>query len=102
MPSVTSCPGKIGFSSSYPQAGQTNPSQQKYGTVNPHAGHDAVAMSPPPSPRIASTSSRFSRLYPFAAPMVRLDDHVSSGLFIPPSDDILVSSGSILAYQKAS
>jgi hypothetical protein len=36
-------------SSSYPHAGQTNPSQQKYGTVNLHAGHCVVAMSPPPA-----------------------------------------------------
>src|SRR4029453_10560088 len=57
MPSSTSCPGKIGCSSSYPQAGQTNPSQQKYGTVKPHAGHAVVAMSHPPSPGIDSTSS---------------------------------------------
>jgi hypothetical protein len=57
MSSSASCAGKTGCSSSYPQAGQTNPSQQKYGTVKPHAGHAVVAMSHPPSPGIDSTSS---------------------------------------------
>jgi hypothetical protein len=105
MSSSASCAGKTGCSSSYPQAGQTNPSQQKYGTVKPHAGHAVVAMSHPPSPGIDSTSSmllsacKSSRLpcctWTIACRDECPDYHI---------DDMLVSSSvssnSILAYQK--
>jgi hypothetical protein len=50
FPPATSSPGETFCSSSYPHAGQTNPSQQKYGTINPHAGHCIVAIGPPPDP----------------------------------------------------
>jgi hypothetical protein len=49
IPSAASGPRKIVCSSSYPQAGQTNPSQQKYGTISPQAGHCVVAIHPPPA-----------------------------------------------------
>jgi hypothetical protein len=47
LPATASWYGKTFCSSSYPHAGQTKPSQQKYGTVNSHAGHRVVAMVPP-------------------------------------------------------
>jgi len=51
LPATASWYSKTFCSSSYPQAGQTKPSQQKYGTVNAHAGHRVVAMGPPPECR---------------------------------------------------
>jgi hypothetical protein len=47
LPVIAFWCGKTYCSSSYPHAGQTKPSQQKYGTVNSHAGHRVVAIVPP-------------------------------------------------------